>query len=103
MPENLDPNVQKLFELVINRGDAVVLSAVAQRISARLLVLSQNGSGAEQADQLVGVAEASRMLNLSASTLYHKRFPFSIRGAGKRRLFSKKGIQQWIANHQQVK
>ena len=79
----------------------------ALRLQARIALADLEESGishgvaiqspAEANDGLIGIKEASRMLNLSVSYLAHKTdgFPFAVH-IGRRRLYSKKGIQRYI-------
>ena len=55
----------------------------------------------ESPDELLDVEEASRRLNVSRDYLYHshKRLPFT-RYAGRKLLFSSKGIEQFISRKQ---
>lgn len=54
-------------------------------------------SAATVDDELIDVAEASRILGLSPSYLYHaKSLPYMVR-VGNRRRFSRAGIQRFIA------
>lgn len=63
--------------------------------------LSAPSSPAEQPDELIDVAEAARRLGVSPEYLYrnHNRLPFT-RHAGRKLLFSSKGIEHFICRKQ---
>ena len=79
----------------------------ALRLQARIALAALEESGINQGaaiqsqtdstDGLVGIKEAAQLLNLSVSYLAHKgdAFPFAVH-IGRRRLYSKKGIQRYI-------
>lgn len=51
----------------------------------------------KQADELIGIAEASKMLGLTRSFLYHSHGKFAFtRRIGRKLLFSVSGIQKYI-------
>jgi excisionase family DNA binding protein len=48
-------------------------------------------------DEYLSVGDAARLLNCSKDTLYKKSFPF-VRRLGRKRLFSRKGIEEYLDN-----
>jgi predicted DNA-binding transcriptional regulator AlpA len=76
----------------IDPADAPALLAA---IAALLAKPHSNGASD---DELVDVSEAARITGLSESALYHGKFPFTVR-LGRRRMFSRAGIQRYIAKN----
>jgi hypothetical protein len=64
------------------------------------LMAKGSGKPAAETDELVDIDEAVRLLSVSESYLYHaKKLPFAVK-VGKRRMFSRLGIQRHIAKQQ---
>ena len=53
-------------------------------------------SGRDQGPAYLTVGEAAKMVGLSKDTLYRRRFPFEVLIAKGRRLYSMKGIEDYI-------
>jgi hypothetical protein len=81
------------------RMQAENLSAAIGAAMKRLITLAIANSKPEH-DELIDVKAASAMTGMSESYLYHaKRLPFVVK-VGRRRMFSRRGIQKFIAKQQ---
>lgn len=76
--------------------------AVVQHILIQLTTLlpllvakAHSAPDKSQEDRLLGIEEASRILNMSKDRLYRTDYPFTIRDGGLLR-FSRNGIQKYI-------
>jgi hypothetical protein len=80
--------------------DIAVLAAIGGAVHLRIAALASSNGKAD--DELIDVHEAARILGLSESQLYHGDFPFEVkgRGQGRKRLFSRAGIQRYIRRNQ---
>jgi predicted DNA-binding transcriptional regulator AlpA len=75
--------------------DITALSAIGVALSARIAALAQHSNGKPD-DELLDAHEASAMLGISESYLYHaKKLPYAVK-VGTRKKFSKQGIQKYI-------
>ena len=80
----------------ISAVDRKHLPALLAAIAARLV----EPAGDIVDDELVDAQEAATMLGVSASYLYHaEKLPFAVKGLGRRRMFSRVGIQKFIAKN----
>jgi predicted DNA-binding transcriptional regulator AlpA len=77
----------------LDRADlAALLAAIAARMAQPV---AKPGDGP---DNLVDIEEASRLLGVSRSWLYHRKVPFTVKIGG-RRMYSRDGIQRYIRLH----
>jgi hypothetical protein len=68
-------------------------------IAAATMDMETKSAPAKGDDELVDIDAAVRMLGLSASFLYHQKLPFIVK-IGRRRMFSRAGIQRYIRTKQ---
>lgn len=85
-------------------GEAIIgafRAMVREEIQA---ALAHNGNGDAQADHLVGIAEAAKMLDMSEDWLYRhaKKLPFTRKPSPSVLKFSYLGIQQYIATKKPI-
>ena len=84
----------------LRREDIPELRAELTAIDTRLLahLLTADDSSQTAGDQLLGVTETANRLGVSLDYLYrnHRRLPFT-RHAGRKLLFSSRGIDEFIA------
>jgi hypothetical protein len=66
-----------------------LLAAIAGRLAER------QATPASEATELVDIDEAETLTGMSKSFLYHARLPFAVK-VGRRRMFSRTGIQKYI-------
>jgi hypothetical protein len=91
------PDIGELISSLEQVHDIATLSAIGMAVSARIASLAQHSNSAGD-DELCDVSEAARITGLSESALYHGKWPFIVR-LGRRRMFSRSGIQKFIAKN----
>jgi hypothetical protein len=82
---------------LIAQIDPADIPAVLAACAARMAAVMQHSKGADD-DGLVDAKEAARLLAVSPSFLYHRRLDFAVQ-VGRRRMYSRKGIQRFIARN----
>jgi hypothetical protein len=80
----------------IQQSDPSDAPALLAAIAALLAKPHSNGASD---DELVDASEAAELLGMSESYLYHtKKLPFRVK-VGRRQMFSRNGIQKFIAKN----
>jgi hypothetical protein len=90
---------QNILALIAALDDITELSAIGMAVSARVAAIEHsNGSNGSGDDELISAAEAAQLLGISKSFLYRRKLAFSVR-VGRRAMFSKRGIERFIAKN----